>query len=101
MTIAICALRDPSATASIKACRLLPRPEIRIPIRLVPGSTCTIFDTPGTGHNAADRRRRRFTGSCEVGNHAIGVLGVACQDEPDSHVEGPQHVLVGHISGPL
>lgn len=39
---------------------------------------------------------RRFARSPQLGKHTIGVRRAAHENHPDAHVEGPQHLRVGH-----
>src|SRR5262249_38016366 len=121
MTTAMRPFTRPSATASMSAWRLLPRPETSTPSRaLSPGSTVFI-----DGAALPDVRQRGapslvvMDGGFVAGDHfpdqacstfapgrqfvedLRGGVGSRDDDHPDSHVEGAQRVVLRYTSGLL
>src|SRR5687768_11938771 len=91
ITTAICAGRRPSLTASMSACRLLPRPEIRTPIR----GASDVPDSLAAIGNPADADRAGFARGGELREQGVDVVFGARDDQADPHVEGPEHVGLG------
>src|SRR5262245_47547329 len=93
ITIAILAGRRFSSTASIRAWRLLPRPEIRTPI----AGTSSTIDIPGvddsfaSGANFADAHDARLARSVQRSDELTFAIGCTRNDEADAHVERAQH----------
>src|SRR5262245_28686504 len=86
ITTAIRASSRPSATASMIACRLLPRPEIRTPIDGVP---LDIRDRAVAGDDAPDDDAA-FAAAGAQHREDIGLVRRgAANDHPDPHIEGP------------
>ena len=90
--------RRPSAIASMSACRLLPRPEIRTPIAGVRSSRSSTDDAFAAGagsRRCAPRRARRPRPARRAARRSS--VRRARDDQPDAHVERPQHVGVRHL----
>src|SRR6266542_3485529 len=101
MTTAISASSRCSAIASISAWRLLPRPEMRTPMRREPGIrdagsgwlAGNVSDTAIAGNYPSDARRA----GAELHDELIGRPVLARDDQADAHVERAHHVLVMDI----
>ena len=109
ITTAIRASSRPSPIASMSACRLLPRPEIRTPIAASPAARRSVIDRrPFTGSaravadlGDADRRRCGSPAAASASQHRAHASRRARDDQADAHVERPQHVVVRHAAGLL
>src|SRR5688572_14016537 len=93
MTAAIRASSRPSAIASISAWRLLPRPEMRTPSR------SSIHDPVAACPDLADPHDAALAGRGQDISDFGGALPGARDDQADSHIEGPHHVIVRNRSG--
>src|SRR5215469_10809666 len=96
MTSAISASSWPPAIASMIDCRLLPRPEMRMPRRrLTPAAPAAseITHPPRAGLDPADSMRAARAPCVQIHERAVRVSGRGDQNEPDAHVEGPKHLV--------
>src|SRR5688572_32972947 len=101
MTTAMRALSRPPATASIRAWRLLPRPEIKTPMRGSRSSRTSAdvahaFTAFGDG---AEPEGVRLARRPQAADDVIHVRCAAHQDQSDAHVERTEHIVPRHASG--
>src|SRR5687768_7315482 len=101
MTTAIRARRRPSFTASMRAWRLLPRPEISTPSPGSARSSANVSHSGAARADFADAARRRLAGPFERLEDGRLVGGRARDDQSDPHVEGAEHVFHRHAALPL
>src|SRR6185436_2469308 len=96
ITTAIRASRRPPSTASMMACRLLPRPEMSTPIEGL-----DILDRARSSRNPPDDEAALAAVVAQDGKHLRLVPCIAADDHADAHVERAQHLVVAHAAAPL
>src|SRR6187402_2169152 len=84
--------------ASMSACRLLPRPEIRTPIA---GVVSGIDHAFAAGADITDAHRVCFTSLSERRDELAFPIRRAREDEAYTHVEGPKHIGIGNVASAL
>src|SRR5262249_46904809 len=100
MTTPIDAFNRPSATASISACKLVPRPEINTPRRRLIGSEVTGREEVRphlevrvdhrrnlTRHDLADDTRITTSTRCKLPNQRLGVIARGHDNQANTHVK--------------
>src|SRR5215212_1823098 len=94
MTTAMEASSVPPAIESINACRLLPRPEIRTPRRRLADTLRVTDRRRFASDDFADHASIVAAARRELVDERFGVIASGDDDQPNAHIERPQHVVL-------
>ena len=84
--------------ASMSACRLLPRPEIRTPRRRFTARFDVGHGRRLAGDDLADDAGVAAAARRQLADERLGLIARDDDDQPDAHVERPHHVVDRHVA---